>query len=484
MSGRLVSTLLKQTRQLTQASSAEDDASLVGRFATSRDEAAFAALVHRHSPMVWAVCRNAVALEADAEDAFQATFLALIHQARGLKRRAAVGAWLHATAVRICIKARRASLRRVSRESQVARPDLMPNPRETWYDEVAQVHRAISRLPQREHEVFVLCVLEGLAPSEVATRLGLKPHSVSGLLSRSRRRLQARLAGSISLIVAACCPALLPAALLTQTCRLSKPAAVLSPSVLSLTRSVVEVTMRKNLLIAGLMIALGTALTAGKLLTSSAEAQGQPPAGARQDLGLTYGIQKEDDQARANRDRLVRKGYVPAGELSGGNSGQAWEYKVLLHQANRSMESALNDLGGAGWDVSSMASVEGGSQVVLVLKRPKGSRVAAGTSLNSAPVEAQPQLPSDAGVKLGVGRSEKPGDGSTMKVFRLQQADAVAMAALLKDFNKEGTVAADPRTNSLVVEGKPDLVMRMEALIQKLDSTHSSAREMGAPTKR
>src|SRR5690349_19164319 len=116
MSGRLIARLLQQTRQLAGTSHDEPDEVLVGRFITTRDEAAFAALRQHHGPMVWAVCRNALPAEADAEDAFQATFLALVRHAARLRRRAAVGAWLHAAAVRVCQKARRSASRRLARE--------------------------------------------------------------------------------------------------------------------------------------------------------------------------------------------------------------------------------------------------------------------------------------------------------------------------------------------------------------------------------
>jgi hypothetical protein len=50
------------------------DPELLQRFTNSRDEAAFAALVRRHGPMVREVCRRLLGQVSDVEDASQVVF--------------------------------------------------------------------------------------------------------------------------------------------------------------------------------------------------------------------------------------------------------------------------------------------------------------------------------------------------------------------------------------------------------------------------
>src|SRR5215472_5121151 len=95
------------------------DGQLLECFVSRRESAAVAALVRRHGPMVWGVCRRVLQNHHDAEDAFQATFLVLVRRAASVVPREAVGNWLYGVAHRTALKARATAAKRLTRERQV-----------------------------------------------------------------------------------------------------------------------------------------------------------------------------------------------------------------------------------------------------------------------------------------------------------------------------------------------------------------------------
>src|SRR5262245_58826821 len=108
------------------------DGQLLEGFITRRDQAAFAALVRRHGPMVWGVCRRALPSHHDAEDAFQAAFLVLARKAASIRSPELHASWLYSVAHQTARKTRQAVAKRQTREKQVTQ---IPEPKGTSEDQ-------------------------------------------------------------------------------------------------------------------------------------------------------------------------------------------------------------------------------------------------------------------------------------------------------------------------------------------------------------
>jgi RNA polymerase sigma factor (sigma-70 family) len=169
------------------------DAQLLDRFARRGDETAFATLVRRHGPMVFAVCRRLLRDVNDAEDAFQATFLLLLRKAGSLRRPELVGSWLHGVAVRTALKARAIAGKRHRRERPVVEQPAIDADDYLWRDLRPILDEAIRQLPQKYRVPFVLCHLQGMTNAQAADRLGCPLGTVAIRLSRARQRLRVRL---------------------------------------------------------------------------------------------------------------------------------------------------------------------------------------------------------------------------------------------------------------------------------------------------
>jgi len=215
----------RRIRALLEAGAVGDlgDGRLLERFTPGDGEsaeAAFAALVERHGTLVWRVCRSILADPNDADDAFQATFLALVRRSRTLWVRDSLGPWLLRVARRTALRARDRARRRRLREQAAAgsRPtSAEPRP----LDDLAAIHEEIARLPERYRSVVVLCLLQGLRDEQAAARLGWPVGTVHSRLARGRERLRASLTRR----------GLAPSAALLAASRLPVPAEAASSAV-------------------------------------------------------------------------------------------------------------------------------------------------------------------------------------------------------------------------------------------------------------
>jgi RNA polymerase sigma factor (sigma-70 family) len=169
------------------------DRQLLARFVECREEAAFAALVSRHGPLVLGVAWRILHHVQDAEDVFQATFLVLARKAGTIYWQESVANWLYEVAYRLAMKTRAQSAHRRARDMQtgtMARPEVSTGPvwREVVVDEELHQLSASYRLP------LVLCYLQDRTRDQAAQQLQCSLRTLDRRLERGREILRARLA--------------------------------------------------------------------------------------------------------------------------------------------------------------------------------------------------------------------------------------------------------------------------------------------------
>lgn len=169
------------------------DELLLRQFTASRDDKIFHALVCRHGPMVLDVCRAVLPNEADAEDAFQATFLILALKPGSIRKAAALASWLHGVAYRTALKSQSEFAKRRKHEARVVRRDAVAGEDLSWGDVQRALHEELTRLSEDYRAPLSLCYLQGKTQDEAARLLGLAKGTLKGRLERARAVLRKRL---------------------------------------------------------------------------------------------------------------------------------------------------------------------------------------------------------------------------------------------------------------------------------------------------
>ena len=224
------------------------DSELLRRFVEVRDRSAFELVVRRHAELVWGVCRATLPHDPHAaEDAFQATFLALARRAAAVRDGSAAG-WLFRVARNA---AGRASARSARRRTEPL-PELLVADTPPA-DESASVHERapvvveeVDRLGAALRDPVVLCFFEGCTHAEAAARLGWPVGTVASRLARAKDLLRARLtrrgvalpaAGPVAVLMASGASA---ASVRHVLAIVGAPAGRIPPGVLSLTQGVLS----------------------------------------------------------------------------------------------------------------------------------------------------------------------------------------------------------------------------------------------------
>jgi RNA polymerase sigma factor (sigma-70 family) len=304
------------------------DGELLAVFIARRDEAAFEALLRRHGPMVLGVCRRLLGNEADAEDAFQATFLVLARKASAVVPRERVGNWLHGVARRTALKARTSNARRRARERQAQLRRVEAHEEAGWPDLQHVLDQELARLPDKYRAPLVLCDLEGKARKEAARHLGWPEGTVATRLARARVLLAKGLArhglmlsgGAVGAVLApGSASASLPLALVRATVKAATSVAagqaaagVISGQVAALTDGMLRtLAMIRRQLVTAALVALAAIGLAGGVVVC------WRPAAAENAKAVAQGQRKENGRRPGGRagGATLAAGTAPRGGL-------------------------------------------------------------------------------------------------------------------------------------------------------------------------
>jgi RNA polymerase sigma factor (sigma-70 family) len=323
-------TVIRHLRRavLRQDGAGRTDGQLLASFIDQQDEAAFEALVRRHGPMVFGVCRRVLRSHHDAEDAFQATFLVLARKAASVRPRERVANWLHGVALRTAMKTKALTAKRRGREKQVTE---MPEPEAARQGQGGELQplldQELNGLPETYRLPILLCDLEGKTIKEAARQLGWPQGTLAGRLARGRKLLAKRLtnrgvvlsAGSLAAVVSPkVASAGVPTSLLSSTVKAATlvaagqatVAGVVPASVAALTEGVIKSMMLTKLskAVAGLAVLCAVGFGGGLFTHCTAASQpqdgDQPAIGQSAPLKRDAGTVAKPDTARTDLDRL------------------------------------------------------------------------------------------------------------------------------------------------------------------------------------
>ncbi|MEH3090004.1 MAG: RNA polymerase sigma factor [Microbacterium arborescens] len=166
---------------------AAPDGILVAR-ATGGDTEAFAALLHRHTPIVRAYVYRIVGTMSETDDVVQEAFLTAWRQLGTLRDPDAVKAWL----MKIASREAYAHLRKRPDHATLDGFDravdagLLPEAAAVRTAQLQALSRALDALPEAQRRCWLLREVGSLSYTEIAEEMNLPASTVRGNLARAR----------------------------------------------------------------------------------------------------------------------------------------------------------------------------------------------------------------------------------------------------------------------------------------------------------
>jgi RNA polymerase sigma factor (sigma-70 family) len=360
------------------------DRQLVERFVMGGDtvaEAAFAAIVSRHGPMVLTISRAILGHRDEADGAFQAVFLVLARKARSIGEADLLANWLYGVTMRTARKARTRLARRCKHEktavmrrlrSDSGVPIVVSPPEETILasERAEALYSEVERLPRPFRLPIVLCYFEGLTIDEAAHRLRCPAGTVRSRLARACDKLRPHLVRRGFALAAGATASVLSsqsasASVSPSLCEMTTQAAAkfaagqtatgaTSATALTLAREVLRSLLIHRLkLVAAAFLLLGSVATGAMSLAHAPGRQARKP-------DLPIALKADDAEGKPGPGRMFVVGRVldPQGKPVPGASVMVYAQSTIYRPAESAERLFTKQLGGASSDVSGQFRVD------------------------------------------------------------------------------------------------------------------------------
>jgi RNA polymerase sigma factor (sigma-70 family) len=249
----------------------QEDAELLGRYATEKSEEAFAEFAQRQVDLVYSAALRLTQGDAEsAKDITQQVFTEAARNASHLARHPAVVGWLYTTTRWIAWRTNRTEQRRKAREQEANTMDEILHddaPPPDWGQLRPVLEDAMHELGEPDRHAILLRFFQNKTLSQVGQVLHLTENAARMRVDRALDRLRGKLARRGITTTAAALAAMVSAQAVqaaptgfaaTLSAAAIAGSALPASTVLSLTRTLTMTTLQKTIVATALSVAVGT----------------------------------------------------------------------------------------------------------------------------------------------------------------------------------------------------------------------------------